>query len=195
MLLTCLFLCSLTSTNSHLSTPAIFLADSPYIHSCLTLSTTATSLHQPFFLADSPYIHACFNLFTTATSLHQPFFWQTVLTFTLVSTFLQQPPLYTSHFFGRQSLHSRLFQPFYNSHLSTMATSLQWPFLGGRQSIHWLLFQPLYNGHFLLSPRWPLWRGSTLLCNAKSWIPLVLSCIRSVFCFRKKKDVIPLCTL
>ena len=32
-----------------------------------------------------------------------------------------------------------------------------------RQSIHWLLFKPLYNGHFLLSPRWPLWRGSTVL--------------------------------
>ena len=31
-------------------------------------------------------------------------------------------------------------------------------FCGG-QSINWLLFKPPYNGHFLLSPRWPLWRG------------------------------------
>ena len=33
--------------------------------------------------------------------------------------------------------------------LSTTTTSL-------------LLFKPLYNGHFLLSPSWPLWRGSTV---------------------------------
>ena len=32
-----------------------------------------------------------------------------------------------------------------------------------RLSIHWPLFKPLYNGHFLQSPRWPLWRGSTVL--------------------------------
>ena len=30
------------STNGHLSTPAIFLANSPYIHFCFNLSTTAT---------------------------------------------------------------------------------------------------------------------------------------------------------
>ena len=42
-----------------------------------------------------------------------------------------------------------------NGHLST--TDI---FFGG-QCIHSLLFQPLYNGHFLLSPRWPLQRGST----------------------------------
>ena len=33
----------------------------------------------------------------------------------------------------------------------------------GKQSIHWLSFNPLQNGHFLLSPRRPLWRGSTVL--------------------------------
>ena len=33
----------------------------------------------------------------------------------------------------------------------------------GEQCIHWLLFKPLYNGHFLLSPRWPLWTGSTVI--------------------------------
>ena len=41
--------------------------------------------------------------------------------------------------------------------LSTTGT-----FFGG-QSIHWLLFKPLYNGYFLLSPRWPLRSGSSLL--------------------------------
>ena len=41
-------------------------------------------------------------------------------------------------------------------HLSTTVT-----FFGG-QSIHWLLLKPLYNGHFLLSSRWPLWKGSTV---------------------------------
>ena len=41
-------------------------------------------------------------------------------------------------------------------HLSTTAT-----FFGG-QSIHWLLFKLLYKGRFLLSPRWPLWKGSTV---------------------------------
>ena len=46
-----------------------------------------------------------------------------------------------------------------NGHLYTTATL----FCPGRQSIHWLLFKPLYNGHLLLSPRWPLWRGSTVL--------------------------------
>ena len=46
-----------------------------------------------------------------------------------------------------------------NGHLYTTATL----FCPGRQSIHWLLFKPLHNGHLLLSPRWPLWRGSTVL--------------------------------
>ena len=50
-----------------------------------------------------------------------------------------------------------------NGHLSTMSTSLQWPFVFYQQSIHSLLFQPLYKGHFLLSLRWPLQRGSTVL--------------------------------
>ena len=40
--------------------------------------------------------------------------------------------------------------------LSTMAS-----FFGG-QSIHWLMFKPLYSSQFILSPRWPLWRGSTV---------------------------------
>ena len=39
--------------------------------------------------------------------------------------------------------------PLHNGYLSTMATSLQWP--------------PRYNGHFLLFPRWPLSRGSTVV--------------------------------
>ena len=38
-----------------------FLVDSPYIDSCLNLSTTVT------FLVDSPYINSCLNLSTTAT--------------------------------------------------------------------------------------------------------------------------------
>ena len=29
--------------------------------------------------------------------------------------------------------------------------------------IHWLLFKSLHNRHFLLSPKWPLWRASTVL--------------------------------
>ena len=33
---------------------------------------------------------------------------------------------------------------------------------GGGQSMYSLFFQPLYNGHFLLSPRWPLKRRSTV---------------------------------
>ena len=51
--------------------------------------------------------------------------------------------------------------PLYNSHLCTMATTLQLPLFW--RTIHWLLFKPLYNGHFLLSPRWPLWRGSIII--------------------------------
>ena len=47
--------------SGHLSTKATFLADSPYIDSCLNLSTMAT------FLADSPYIDSCLNLSTMAT--------------------------------------------------------------------------------------------------------------------------------
>ena len=138
------------------------------------LSTTA------IFVVDSPYIHSCFNLLTMATSLQQPFFWWTVHTFTLVSTSLQWPPLYNSHFFGGQSIHSLLFQPPYNGHLSTtaiflvdspyihscfnlptMATSLQQPFFWWTvhtftlvsTSLQW---PPLYNSDFLLSLRWPL---------------------------------------
>ena len=81
---------------------AIFSADSPYIHSCFNLSTTATSLQRPplynghlstmatslqqpplnnghlsitaIFLAYSPYSHSCFNFSTMATSLQRPFF-------------------------------------------------------------------------------------------------------------------------
>ena len=43
-----------------------------------------------------------------------------------------------------------------NDHLSAKATV----FVG--ESIHWLLFKHLYIGHFLLSPRCPLRRGSTV---------------------------------
>ena len=32
-------------------------------------------------------------------------------------------------------------------------------------AINMLYSLPPHNGHFLLSPRWPLWRGSTVLCN------------------------------
>ena len=128
---------------------------------------TATSLERTYFLADSPYIHSCFNLSTTATSPQwpplfnshlsttaislQPLFWWTVHTFTLVSTSLQplplyngplstmatspqQPPFCNGHFFGGQSIHSLLFQPLHNGHLSSMATSLQ--------------RRPLHSGHF-----------------------------------------------
>ena len=51
-------------------------------------------------------------------------------------------------------LHSR--PPPHDSHLSTTAAFL------GRQPIHSLLFKPLYNDHFILSPRRPLWRGSSV---------------------------------
>ena len=54
----------------------------------------------------------------------------------LTGTFPQRPPLYNGHFFGGQS-------------------------------IHWLLmFKPPYKGHFLLSLRWPLWRGLTVVERA-----------------------------
>ena len=45
--------------NGRLPTTAIFLADIPYIDSCLSLSTTATSLQRPLFLEDMPYIDSC----------------------------------------------------------------------------------------------------------------------------------------
>ena len=117
--------------NSHLSTTAIFVsADSPYIDSCSSLCTTATSLQWPNG--------------------------RTVHTFTLVTASLQRPPLYNGHFcFGGQSIRSLLFQPHYNGHLSTTAifvsadspyvhscssltttaTSLQRPFLF-RRTVH-----------------------------------------------------------
>ena len=139
---------------------------------------TATSLERTYFLADSPYIHSCFNLSTTATSPQwpplfnshlsttatslQPLFWWTVHTFTLVSTSLQplplynghlstmatspqQPPFCNGHFFGGQSIHSLLFQPLHNGHLSTTATSPQRPLP--------------HNGHLsstVTFPQWPL---------------------------------------
>ena len=34
-------------------------------------------------------------------------------------------------------------------------------------AINMLYFLSPNNGHFLLSPRWPLWRGSTVLCNLR----------------------------
>ena len=55
-----------------------------------------------------------------------------------------------------------------NGHLSIMGTSLQRPFFWRTfhtftlvsTSLQWT---PLNNGHFLLSPRWPLMRGSTVV--------------------------------
>ena len=71
-------------------------ADSPYIDSCLSLSTTATSLQMAtFWEVDSPYIDSCLSLSTTATSLQMATFW------------------------GGQSIHWLLFKPLYNGHLST----------------------------------------------------------------------------
>ena len=46
-----------------------------------------------------------------------------------------------------------------NDQLSTTANV----FFFGRQSIHSLLVQPLYKSHFLLSPRWSLLKGSTVI--------------------------------
>ena len=45
----CLYIYSPTSTYGHLSTTVTFFVptDSPYIHSCLNLSTTVTSLQRP----------------------------------------------------------------------------------------------------------------------------------------------------
>ena len=54
---------SLTSTNSHVSERATFLANSPYINSS-SLSKMAT------FLADGLYIDFCLNLCTKATSFN-----------------------------------------------------------------------------------------------------------------------------
>ena len=78
-----------------------------------TFIVVSTSLQLPFILADSaysPYIHSCFSLFTTAIYL------------------------------GGQSIHSFLFQPLYNCHLSwrtvhtvhtfiLVSASLQLPFI------------------------------------------------------------------
>ena len=55
-----------SSVNAH------FASNYPTL-SPLRPDTTATSLQRPFFGADSPYIHSCFNLFTTAISLQWPF--------------------------------------------------------------------------------------------------------------------------
>ena len=71
-----------------------------------TFTLVSSSLQWPFFLADSPYIHPCFSLSTMNTFVHRPFFLRTVRTFTLVSNSLQRP-----FFFGGQSIHSLLFQP------------------------------------------------------------------------------------
>ena len=37
-------------------------------------------------------------------------------------------------------------------------------------AINMLYSLPAHNGHFLLSPRWPLWRGSTVLCNLRPFL-------------------------
>ena len=62
---------SQTFTNYHLSTMAIVLADSPYIHSCFNLSTTATSLHQP--LSSAPKV-AIVKRFNCIKFLKMPFY-------------------------------------------------------------------------------------------------------------------------
>ena len=107
---------------------------------------TATSLRRPFFGGEggggSPCIHSSFNLSTTATSLRRPFF-------------------LGGGGGGGQSMYSLFFQPLYNGHLSTTAFFFGGGG-GGGQSMYSLFFQPLYNGHFLLSPRWPLYRGATV---------------------------------
>ena len=126
-----------------------FLADIPYTHSSLNLSTMATSPQWPplhngnlFRTATSPLWPPLYNghLSTTATSLERPFFGRTVHTFTLVSTSLQRPPLHNSRLSTKAT--SLQQPPLHNGHLSTMAI-----FFGG-QSIHSLLFQSLYNGQF-----------------------------------------------
>ena len=45
----------------------------------------------------------------------------TVVDFSIQSNPHKQPLLYSGHFFGEHSIHSPLFQPLYNGHLSTMA--------------------------------------------------------------------------
>ena len=37
-------------------------------------------------------------------------------------------------------------------------------------AINMLYSLPPHNGHFLLSPRWPLWRGLTVLCNLRPFL-------------------------
>ena len=39
-------------------------------------------------------------------------------------------------------------------------------------AINMLYSLPHRNGPFLLSPRWPLWRGSTVLCNLRPFLAL-----------------------
>ena len=151
--------CSRTSRNGHLSTTATslertyFLADSPYIHSCFNLSTTATSpqwppLYNLFFGGQS--IHSLlfqppYNryLSTTATSLQWPPLRNSHLSATVIfladspyihscfnlstmATSLQRRPLHSGHF--PTTATSLQQSPFHNGHFSTMATSLQRPF-------------------------------------------------------------------
>ena len=162
--------------NGHLSRTNLFFSGQS-IHSLLFqplytgyLSRMATSLQQPplhyshlsttSFLVDSPYIHSCFNLSTMATSLQRSFFWRTVHTFTLVSTSPQWPPLCNGHFFGGQSIHSLLFQPLHNGHLSTTATSPQRPLP--------------HNGHLsstVTFPQWPLLHYGHLSTTATFFCP------------------------
>ena len=72
----------------------------------------------------------------------------------------QKPCLNDNLGFSNSLYNSRTFT---NGHLSTTATSLQRPvFLADSPYMYWLLFQPLYDGYFVLSPRWPLERGSTV---------------------------------
>ena len=75
---------SRTSFNGHLSTTDIFLADSPYIHSCFNLSTMATSLQWPLSSVPKVAIAERFNciffLFRFRTTLrlrcYMPLHWR-----------------------------------------------------------------------------------------------------------------------
>ena len=107
--------------NSYISTTATSLQQPPLYNS--HISTTATSQQQP------PPYNGCLS--TIATSLQQPPLYNSHLSTTATS--LQWLPLYNGHlsstatslqgylsttaiFLYRESIHSLLFQPRYNSH-------------------------------------------------------------------------------
>ena len=102
---------SRTSTNGHSPQRKGHLFVSQRTVHTFTLVLTSlqrplTSTQRPLICvpADSPYIHSCFNLSTTATDLNAK------------ATYLCP---------GRQSIHSLLFEPLYNGHLSITATAIK----------------------------------------------------------------------